>query len=380
MAISLPEYDISEERGFLCDQPPPPLGDYFAAWEGVFSSLPTFIQSKILREKVDSLPELDFSDCTLNSNQEWQRAYIILSFLGQGYMWMDGEEGLPSMVPKKLAVPWVAVSDYLGRKPVITYAAVVLCNYGLLNPAGPVELDNLYTLQTFTGTSDESWFFKVHMAAEMAAVPGLKAIASVFQHMENGDHEAISKCIEDVSSSLRRMKDTTAKMDKNCDPKTFFVKLRPFYAFPDKGIIYEGVDTTPRKYHGASAAQTSSVYAFDMFLGTQHSGKEQADFVMAMRNYMPRGHRKFLENLEKMPSVREYSKNSGNVKLISCYNEAVRSLIEFRDDHIILVTRYILNQKKYSKNPTLDDKGTAGAPLVIFLKQVRSDTEKLKIV
>ena len=55
-------------------------------------------------------------------------------------------------------------------------------------------------------------------------------------------------------------------MYEQCDPKVFFVKIRPFLAgskglqaFP-AGLLYEGVDPEPMQYHGASAAQSSSVH------------------------------------------------------------------------------------------------------------------------
>ena len=384
MALDLAAFNVSPISGFLPEKAPVPLTEgCFTAWESLLAKLPDLIQNKTLRNEVDSLPELDINS-TLKSEEQWQRAYVVLSFVGMGYVWMNGQAGLVDKVPKKLAVPWLAVSEKVGLKPVGTYASTVLYNFKLCDPGGKIDLQNIHSLHTFTGTEDESWFFMVHVCVELAAGPGLEAMARVYQHMDKGDHTSICRCLETICSSIHNMDEATVRMYDSCDPVVFYVKMRPFFAgfknldaFPE-GIIYEGVDAKPREFHGASAGQSSSLYAFDMFLGTKHSGKKQLEFVMAMREYMPRGHREFLTKLGEMPSVREFCKNSGNPELVSCYNRAVDSLVTFRNNHIILVTRYIVNQKQHSVNPTLDARGTGGTEFD-FLKRVRDDTEALKI-
>jgi indoleamine 2,3-dioxygenase len=96
---------------------------------------------------------------------------------------MSHKEDVPKKVPKKLAIPWVAVSKRLGVKPSINNSATVLYNYQLKDPAKPITLDNLHSLLSFTGTEDESWLFMVNVAAEVAAGPGLAAMVRTFQHM-----------------------------------------------------------------------------------------------------------------------------------------------------------------------------------------------------
>ena len=94
---------------------------------------------------------------------------------------------------------------------------------------------------------------------------------------------------------------------------------------------------------------------------------------------MPTKHREFLETLAHQPSVREYAKQSQNSKLIASYNGAIEALAKFRSEHVILVTRYIVNQKQHSVNPSLDMRGTGGTPFMMFLKKVRDNTLALQI-
>lgn len=380
-SINLSEFSITLETGFLPQQPPPTAlqGKYFADWERIFSSLPELIKSKTLRNEIDSLPETDFDHSTLRSYTDWHRAYILLSYLGQGYVWMDGEIGLVDKVPRKIAIPWVAVSDHLELKPVGTYATFVLYNLGLHNPAAPMDMSNMYALQTFTGARDESWFFMVHCRVEMAAAPGLNAMARVFHHMAEKDHGGICESLKTVQEALKNMQKEASKMYEGCNPaafksfRHFFAGFKNLDAFPN-GIIYEGVDENPREYCGASGSQSTTVYAFDVFLGTKYLIQTNSEFIMGMRDYMPKRHREFLRELEKMPSVRDFCKNSGDAELITCYNEAVKELVQFRNNHIILVTRYIVNQSGHT--PSLSERGTGGTEFR-FLKETRDDTNSL---
>ena len=138
------------------------------------------------------------------------------------------------------------------------------------------------------------------------------------------------------------------------------------------------MDTKPKLYHGASAGQTTSIPSIDVFLGAKHTGPEQ-EFLQTMREYMPKKHRDFLETLEQLPSVREYVLQSNNPDLVAKYNSTIEAFGEFRRQHIVLVTRYIVNQRQHSVNTSLDMTGTGGTPFMKFLKQVKDDTIALKI-
>ena len=382
--LSLEYFDVSEKTGFVPEVPPlPRLGnDTFARWEEVMDKLPALIESGQLRVQIDQLPEAEFSERTLKTEREWWRAYNLLTFLSQGYIWMEGEKGLVDKIPQKLAVPWYVVSKRLDLHPVCTYANLVLQNYFLHDPQGPHSENNISTASTFTGTSDESWFFKVHVLVEIAATPGLKAMVQAHKAIARKDNKALVAELQNITSSLYGMKEAMNKMFESCDPKTFYIKMRPFYAgskgldaFPD-GLIYEGVDSSPLQFNGGSGGESSAIYSFDIFLGVRHDSA----FVGEMMGYMPSKHRQFLDALSRQPSVRDYIAGSGDTEVISSYNKAIDAFVEFRSSHIIIVTRYIVSQKKYSINSSLEDKGTGGTEFMPFLKKLRDETTSLKIV
>lgn len=328
---------------------------------------------------------VEFSDCTLTTEEEWWRAYVLLTIISQAYIWEEGESGVPEKLPKIIAVPWAKISEHLGMRPVVTYAAVVLRNWRLRDHAALMNLDNLEAIHTFTGTEDESWFYMISMAVEIAAIPAIKAVTNAYLHITQHDHhERLTECLQVVAKSLEDMKVALNRVREHCNQEVFYVQLRPFESGTDNpetfpnGLVFEGVSPTPKRFGGASAAQSSVFPMIDIFLGAVHTGSD-AEFLAETRLHLPPKHRWFLEELEKRGSVREYVKQSGNHELIQAYNDAVIALGAFRSAHVIVVTEYIINQKGKSQNKSLEDKGTGGTELMKFLKKVRDDTTALKI-
>ena len=377
--LSLKKFDISENTGFLPENPLKRLpGDCFKEWEDLAEQLPQLIEEKVVRKRVECLPEVEFDDTTLKTEAEWQRAYLLLAFLGQAYIWMEGDPKKPhKMLTKKIAVPWNKVSEHIGSPPVVTYAAVVLYNYTLVDPKRSPTVDNLRVTSTFHNNPGEAWFYTVHILEEFAAVPGLKAIEHAYCAMAEQENDAMAQDLQQIAGVLAEMCAILKTMFDHCTPDFFFNKLRPYVSgSKDIGIIYEGVSSDEQHFRGGSGAQDSAIPAFDIFLGAKHAGKQKSELEDFTR-YMPRKHREFLKELSAQPSVREYAKASGNAELIKSYNNAVEALASFRKMHIVLVHSYII---KFIPGEGADEaKGTGGTKLRDFLITVREDAEKLMI-
>ncbi len=382
----LSDYKISPETGFLPAMPPLRKlpGEYFTAWEEIMSQLPELNETRQLRTEVHKLPKRDFSRSTLKSEEEWQRAYVVLCFIGQSYIWGEGQNGLPDKVPKKLAIPWCQVSDHLNLHPVGCYASTVLYNFHLRDSQATWDLENFSSTSLFTGTKDEEGFYVSFLLVELAAAPAIGAIGRVFDDMAHQRDAAVQSCLHAIQQSLRKIRAEVKEMAGRCKPATFYTDIRPFQAgskgldaLPN-GIIYEGVDIEPRQYRGANAGQSPVIYAIDAALGTKHSGEGQ-EFIAEMKSYMPREHRQFLEKLTRMPPIREYCSKSGNNDLVATFNSTIEELAKFRTDHVILVTRYIVNQKHHGVNPTLSARGSGGTDFMQLLKKIRNETLKFVI-
>ena len=382
---TLASFDVSVDTGFIPQKTPlPRLPPYFQKWEEVVDKLALLLKEKRLREVVHELPAQEFSENTLHSTEEWRRALVVLSGLFQGYLWQEGETGVPTKMPAILAVPLNTVSRNIGVPPVGTYASFSLYNWGLRDSSQPMTADNMYALVTHTGTEDESWFFMVALLVELEAVPALNAIMDAIVARAEGNNLQIINCLALIESALASMQHAINRMFERCNPTIFYVHIRPYLAgskgldaFPE-GLLYEGVDSTPLRFNGSSAAQSSAIQAIDAVLGTQHKGAD-AEFLKDMRSYMPAKHRGFVEYISQQPSLRQYIMESGDLELVQQYNSTVDAFVNYRSNHIILVTRYIVVQRAHSVTTSLELKGTGGTNFMQFLKMIRDNTKSLKI-
>lgn len=84
---ALADYGISPDHGFLPSEPPlEALPDpYYAKWEWIASNLESLQHSGRMRDVVNRLPILQTK--YLHSEDEWRRAYVVLTFMLHGYVW-----------------------------------------------------------------------------------------------------------------------------------------------------------------------------------------------------------------------------------------------------------------------------------------------------
>jgi len=85
--IKLEDYGVSFQKGFLPSEEPLKVlpSSYYQPWETIIQEIPKLIRTFELRQEVDRLPVL--STEYLETEREWQRAYVILCFMTHGYIW-----------------------------------------------------------------------------------------------------------------------------------------------------------------------------------------------------------------------------------------------------------------------------------------------------
>jgi len=99
--IVLEDYDISPINGFIPHGLPlQKLDSYYEGWEEAVRLLPSNFSRKTYRPKLDKLAVLSTS--RLHTRAEWQRAYVLLTFMTHGYIW-GGE--VPAEVFSSFHVP-----------------------------------------------------------------------------------------------------------------------------------------------------------------------------------------------------------------------------------------------------------------------------------
>lgn len=321
------------------------------------------------------------------------------------------------ILPPPITVPLLQVSARLGLPPVATYASTCLWNFRSSSP-DLTRLDCLQALHTFTGTSDESWFYIVSVAMEAQGAPIIPVMLRALAAVKSRDYLTITAALDELSACIRRVHALLGRMYEKCDPMVFYYRIRPFLAGSKnmaaaglrRGVFYDSGDGDGRwlQLRGGSNGQSSLIQFLDIVLGVEHhtsksnsgsDGKMEPAFHEEVRAYMPESHRQFLADVSQMGSIRALAALPGDApeqeRLRAAYRAATEALTQFRNKHLEIVTRYIIIP---SRRPPLersnvhvglaratDDAalggrgrdeltGTGGTALLPFLKQVRDET------
>lgn len=334
--------------------------------------LPELLETRTLRATLDTLPVYDLSAFDLESLDchVTERLMQIYSYFASAYIY-----GVPDSpanhIPAGVAVPLVQLAHQVQRPPILSYSNYVLNNWQRIDPAGEIMVDNLRQVQSFLGTSDESWFVLIHVDIEARAAAVLQAIQMAVQGAANGDVQTVERGLTDVHENVSRMITTFHRMPEGCNSDVYYFTVRP-YIFGFNDVVYEGVAEfggQPQTFRGQTGAQSSIVPALVAALGLKHEQNGLTEHLEIMKQYMPRPHRAFIAQMESS-GVREFvCANRAHTALTEAYNECLRRVIEFRGLHYRYATDYIA--KKVS-NP----RGTGGTIFMDWLKQLVSETEQ----
>ncbi len=357
----LSTYGISEEFGFLSTDIIDELPLAYKEWEEMVRNLPTLLRQNKWREAADTMPVLQ---ADFGPKSEWKRAQLILSYMGHAYVFSGNSP--VDYLPPSIAKPWVEVANHLGLPPVITHSSGVLNNWKLKDIEAPFSAENLEVRIRFDDSEDENWFFMLTAMIEKEGAKGISACVDAILAVEKDNDQEADFALSELDKTLRQMTHTLSRMKEHCDPYRFFHELRPFLSSFEK-IEYRGIIEEPvRSYHGGSAAQSTLIQLFDATLGIRHQGT----YLQEMRKYMPPQHANFLRFIQMKSKVKNYC--GMHRGLHGIYDQCVSSLREFRNEHLKIAAEYIMGQKPKEQEHI---KGTGGTNPMIFLKELRDDTE-----
>ncbi|KAI0173677.1 indoleamine 2,3-dioxygenase [Hypoxylon sp. FL1284] len=411
----LQSYEVSK-NGFLPGREPLKRLScpYYAPWETVLDDLPSLIKTRAIREAINDISVLSISK--LCTEEEWRRAYVVLSFLANAYIW--GGQRASEVLPPSISAPYLQVSEHLDLPPVPTYAALNLWNFACSGP-DPRKLDSLHALHTFSGTEDESWFFSVSVAMEAEGAYIIPVMVRALELVRSRYFSTIAKSLDEMSLCIGRLGKLLDRMDEKCDPMVFYHQIRPLLAgsknmgaagLPN-GVLYEDEHGARswKQLRGGSNGQSSLVQFFDVVLGIEHTSSggigratsvggsrtsEPMSFHEEVRSYMPARHREFLEHVSHMGSLKELvsepATSDEHMQLKRSFHAATKALGDFRNRHMQIVSRYIIvPSRKQFRGSTVnlatasspssralggELTGTGGTALVPFLRQTRDET------
>ena len=390
--LSLAQYDISPERGFLpatdplAQLPDEPILNQIGA------ELPKFLTARQFRSFVQDHQQLMGPVADDWGLDVFRCAMRTLSFSGHAYVWEDPDHPA-TLLPSSLALPWVAVAQQLGRPPVLSYASYALHNWRRLDPHKPIELGNVVLLQNFLGGLDEEWFVLIHIDIEAKAGPGLVGMLQAHNAARYNKPDDVLEGLQVLAVAQEVMRETLLRMPERCDPYIYYSRVRPYIhgwknspSLP-QGVVYEGVADyaeQPQQFRGETGSQSSIVPVLDAGLGISHADDPLTQYLMEMRDYMPPRHRAFLAALEARrdeqhrPLLYGYARDrkTTHPELWTAFCTCVELLAQFRDIHIGYAERYIFRQhQSHASNPTAV--GTGGTPFMPYLNKHLEETKRL---
>ena len=120
--------------------------------------------------------------------------------------------------------------------------------------------------------------------------------------------------LKKVAEAIALMSQSMLATREGCHPFTFYHRVRPFLSawknnptLPN-GVLYKGVAEAVERqqFYGGSAAQSSLLPFLDIALGVSHASTKSQEFLLSMRDYMPRAHREFLVYMESVTCLRQF--------------------------------------------------------------------------
>ena len=354
----------------------------------VASELPKLLLTGKVQSRINSLAKNSFSVDYLIKNRksrEINLAMAQLSFIGHAYIW--GGNKPQNVLPEVVSSPWVKLSKYLGRPPILSYASYCLDNWYKIDKSEPISLNNVALINNFLGGVDEDWFVTIHVCIEDAATEAIDSAYNLSLLNDKNNVNEFSLELKKIVRSLKKVNNIFAKMPEKCDPYVYYHRVRP-YIFgtkdnPDlkEGLIYENqYQNVPQFFRGETGAQSSIIPFLDGALGIYHTNDNLRPYLNEMRDYMPPKHRKMIENVEERSVAKECIDKSKKLKLE--YNQCLEEIRRFRAQHLEFAASYIHKQSK-AKNAFGSGgstfRGTGGTPFMRYLKKHRDETNKQKI-
>ena len=143
--------------------------------------------------------------------------YVRVGFLASAYVNQVGEEPA-SVLPRSIALPLCSVCTRLRRPPILSYDGYALANWRRFDPAGPIALGNIDTIQNFVSLYDEHWFILVHVEIEARAAALLRAIDRVKRALPGGDGSEIQAALAEIARTVWGHVEVLRRIPEHMDP------------------------------------------------------------------------------------------------------------------------------------------------------------------
>jgi indoleamine 2,3-dioxygenase len=363
---------VFTRRGFLpADDPAEKLDDpRLAILDELGHDLPSLLIKPDFRDFVERLDVPFWPDDRRDAESlpQMRLYYVRLGFLASAYVNQVGQPP-SSRLPANLARPLCHACGLLNRPPILSYDGYALYNWKRFDPAGPIALGNIDTLQNFIHLYDEHWFILVHVEIEAIAGEILAGVAEIQAELSSNRTDgsakprALNAALERIAAAVRRQVEVLRRIPERMDPSLYYRTFRPYIRFFEN-VVYEGVQQSPANFRGETGAQSSIMPSLVALMKIPHQPSLLTNHLADMRNFMPAEHRALIAEIEAIPDVRDLA-GAGP------FNAVLDAMAEFREVHFGWAQEYI---NKYTDDP----RGTGGTTYMHWLQQLIDETKSLR--
>jgi indoleamine 2,3-dioxygenase len=359
------------QHGFLPAEDPAakfPPGSELAQLDELGHDLPSLLEDPGFRQYARELvlPEWRETDVSESTLPQLRLYYVRVGFLASAYINQLGQPRA-TVLPRNLAVPLCKAGLLLERPPILSYDGYALYNWKRFDPARPITLGNIDTLQNFVHMYDEHWFILVHVEIEAIAADILKAMADAERAMKSSrgpKRDAIDRSLHQIASALQRQIAVLRRLPEKMDPEKYHRTFRAYIRFFEN-VVYEGVTDTAMNFRGETGAQSSVMPSLVAFMKIPHRPSALTNHLADMRRFMPARHAQAIAEIDSMPPVRDVADPRA-------FNDVLEGMAMFRETHYKWANEYI---SKWTDDP----RGTGGTPYMEWLKQLIDETRNWKL-
>jgi indoleamine 2,3-dioxygenase len=365
--------EVFRKRGFLPASDPLtefPRNSEFSVLDELGRDLPSLLHDRAFRQYARSLKIPLWPEGLVRAEDlpALRLYYLRVGFLASAYVNQVSEERATTL-PANLAGPLCRVCGLLQRPSILSYDGYALYNWKRFRKDGPVALGNIDTIQNFVHLYDEHWFILVHVEIEALAAGILDAIAEAQLALVSEDPALIDDALSTIADCVRQQVSVLRRIPEEMDPALYYRTFRPYIRFFEN-VSYEAAITASApalvrmNFRGETGAQSSVMPTLVAFMKIPHKPSMLTNHLADMRNYMPLEHRRLIEAVEAMPSIRELANNDP-------YNAVLDAMADFRSVHYGWAQEYI-NRR------TADPRGTGGTPYIQWLQQLIDETRAFR--
>jgi indoleamine 2,3-dioxygenase len=376
---------LNLERGFLPAQDPlialPDTSTFHTQLNELAQHLPELLSTQILGLELDKLNH-QYTDTFLNHlTQPAQQniATLILLILAQAYIW-EKNDAPKQIIPAVLARNIYQLCKKQQRFPTLTYADYALHNWQRMDKAIEINLENIKPILSFTNSTSEAWFIKIHVVIEYACRQALEAAYQIYlaAQQTSPSIKQIHASLNQLTASLQEAISILKKMLDGCEPRFYWLHLRPYLngwekvhsQTNNKGIQFENHvihgKTPTYSYKGASGAQSSIIPALDAILDIPHEMDELYQTLLSFQQYMPKNHVLFIQALSQV-HLQDIIAATHSQELTQAWEQAVEKLALFRFTHLELIQHYIYYPAKAQGLDPQKIAGTGGTSISDYL-------------